>query len=131
MLSPLGKDENLFHSAISFSGTMFMALKVISDEEAAEKSYMEFYVNNCIKDAKLYDPTSLQCNQNPETLILEASRLSTPLSPGHKSHEKSNRKAHRLYNICQPIKVAAQGLLTNDNACIFYYSIYQPSLQFP
>merc|ERR1712227_415126 len=54
VLSPLGKDENLFHSAISFSGTMFMALKVISDEEAAEKSYMEFYVNNCIKDAKLH-----------------------------------------------------------------------------
>merc|ERR1719282_1753030 len=81
VLSPLGKDENLFHSAISFSGTMLMAVKAISDEEAAEKAFMDFYVNNCLKDAKLYDPENLQCNQNPEALVMEAMRLATPSSP--------------------------------------------------
>jgi len=81
VLSPLGKDENLFHSAISFSGTMLMAVKAISDEEAAEKAFMEFYVNNCLKDAKLYDPENLQCNKNPEALVMEAMRLATPSSP--------------------------------------------------
>ena len=40
MLSPLGKDENLFHGAISFSGTMLFGSNVIQEAEARQRNKM-------------------------------------------------------------------------------------------
>ena len=44
MLSPLGKDENLFHSAIAFSGSMMMGGDIWSD---VLDQNTEFYMINC------------------------------------------------------------------------------------
>lgn len=43
MLSPLGKDEDLFHGAISFSGTMLFGSDLILEAEIREmnKMFME------------------------------------------------------------------------------------------
>ena len=39
MLSPLGRDENLFHSAISFSGTMLMGNEFVSTVREQNKNF--------------------------------------------------------------------------------------------
>ena len=39
MLSPLGRDENLFHSAISFSGTMLIGNEFVSTVREQNKNF--------------------------------------------------------------------------------------------
>ena len=39
-MSPIGKDEDLFHGAISFSGTMLFGSEIILEAEFKEKNKM-------------------------------------------------------------------------------------------
>ena len=51
-MSPLGKDENLFHSAIAFSGTMLMGHDFVSTVADSNMQFMEDY---CAKNGVQFD----------------------------------------------------------------------------
>jgi len=65
VLSPLGKDENLFHSAIAFSGTMLMGHDFVSTVADSNMQFMEDY---CAKNGGIHfdvnNPTACATDYN-------------------------------------------------------------------
>ena len=78
VLSPLGKDENLFHAAISFSGTMLMG----GDMMTTRDNNAEYYEQFCgqITEENI---AANHCNMAYRDLVMEAMEDWVNASPGH------------------------------------------------
>ena len=78
VLSPLGKDENLFHAAISFSGTMLMG----GDMMTTRDNNAEFYEQFCgqITEDNI---AANHCNMAHRDLVMEAVEDWVNASPGN------------------------------------------------
>ena len=97
VLSPLGKDENLFHAAISFSGTMLMG----GDMMTSRDNNAEFYEQFCgqITEDNI---AANHCNMAHRDLVMEAVEDWVNASPGNlfaalMTEGKEHPLTHRLW----------------------------------